>query len=123
MRVLLIEPGREPRTVEVDGSNESLQKLVDSTIYRAIFPFEDPVVLGCDEEAEFHPYQKPNRVVKMKRIGNHVILGPFFLCGIESNNLTDLSDTYVEKYKKLFQKPDCFIRTKDGRLGVLRLPI
>lgn len=38
MNVLLVEPGKEPRTVEVDGSNEAMQKLVDSTIYRAIFP-------------------------------------------------------------------------------------
>ena len=51
MKVLMIEPGKKPRKAEIDGSLEGMQKVVGGYI-QAIYPFEDPVALICNEEGK-----------------------------------------------------------------------
>ena len=44
MKVLFIQPLKTPKTVEIDGTLESMQKLVGGYI-EAIYPFEDGEIL------------------------------------------------------------------------------
>ena len=47
--VLIVEPGKEPYVKEIDSGLESLQHEVGGYI-EAIYPYEDPVALVCNEE-------------------------------------------------------------------------
>ena len=47
MLVLLVKPGQAPEPLELDGTLESMQKLVGGYI-QAIYPWEDPVALVCN---------------------------------------------------------------------------
>ena len=49
MKILALEPHRKPQIVEIDGSLKSMQEIVKGSI-EAIFPFDDPVALICNEE-------------------------------------------------------------------------
>lgn len=51
MRVLLVEPGKRPVLKEIDGSLKSMQEIVGGTI-QAIYPFDEPVVLICNDEGK-----------------------------------------------------------------------
>ena len=52
MKVLFIQPLKAPKTVEIDGSLESMQKLVGGYI-ESIYPFEDgEICLVCNEEGK-----------------------------------------------------------------------
>ena len=51
MKILLIEPGKVPRSLEIDPSLESMQKLVGGPI-QAVYPFEELVALICHEEGK-----------------------------------------------------------------------
>lgn len=47
LRVLVVEPGQPPAVQEIDGSLESMQRLVGGYI-QAVYPFDDPVALICN---------------------------------------------------------------------------
>ena len=49
--VLIVEPGKEPYVKEIDSGQESLQHEVGGYI-EAIYPYEDPVALVCNEEGK-----------------------------------------------------------------------
>lgn len=48
MRVLLVEPGKEPVLQEINGSLKSMQEIVGGTI-QALYPFEEHVALICND--------------------------------------------------------------------------
>ena len=49
--VLIVEPGKEPYVKEIDSGLESLQHEVGGYI-EAVYPYEDPVALVCNEEGK-----------------------------------------------------------------------
>ena len=59
--VLLVEPGQYPRMVTIDSGLESLQKAVGGDI-QAVYWFDDPVALICDEEGKLKG-SRPNRAL------------------------------------------------------------
>ena len=76
-----------------------------------IRPFDDPVVLVCDEEGKFKGYEL-NRAI----VGKDIIAGTFFLAGIDEEDLTDLPDDLAAKYEAMFSSPQVFIRSPRGIL-------
>lgn len=114
MKVLMIEPGKKPRKAEINGSLEGMQKVVGGYI-QAIYPFEDPVALICNEEGKLLeiPF---NRAL---RDGDgdiyDIVSGTFFLCGAppDSDSFEDLSDELMEKYSHRFSYAEMFLEV-DG---------
>ena len=53
MKILVVEPLEAPKIKEIDGSLEAMQKEVGGYI-QALFPFEEPVALICNEEGKLH---------------------------------------------------------------------
>ena len=104
MKILALEPHRKPQIVEIDGSLKSMQETVKGPI-EAIYPFDDPVALVCEEEALYHPEQKWNRPIK----GYGVIKGTFFLCGLGEDDFTDLPQELTEKYTEFFRQAYDFV--------------
>ena len=51
MLVLMIEPGKAPRRLELSHSLTEMQKAVGGSI-QILYPFEDPVALVCNEEGK-----------------------------------------------------------------------
>ena len=51
MTILVVEPMKKPTVQEIDGSLESMQRIVGGDI-EAVYPFDDPVVLVCHGEGK-----------------------------------------------------------------------
>ena len=79
----------------------------------AIYPWEDPVALVCDDEGLLKGYEL-NRLVSRDTI----ITGTFFICGLAEDNFTSLPDEYMEKYERLFRYPEIFVRTGAGVMAI-----
>ena len=110
MRVLIVEPRKTPRRADIPHTLRDMQQTVGGYI-EIVTPFDDPVVLVCDEEGKLKGYEL-NRAI----VGKNIIAGTFFLAGVEGEDLTDLSDDLVEKYEALFWSPQVFIRSPRGIL-------
>lgn len=51
MTVLLIEPGKTPRHMEIDGTLEGMQQVVSGTAFLCAAPLDSDNVQGLTEEA------------------------------------------------------------------------
>ena len=103
MKILVVEPGKAPKVNEIDGSLESMQRIVGGYI-QAIYPFDDPIALVCNDEGKINGLP-PNRVL-VDMDGNilDIICGTFFLCEAlpTEESFTRLSDELIEKYNAKF---------------------
>lgn len=91
MKVLIVEPGKRPIKADIDHTLHNLQKVVGGYI-QAIYPWNDPVALVCDEEGllkqlEFNRYVAPEVA----------IFGTFFICGLSEEDFADLPDNLMDK--------------------------
>ena len=109
MNVLWICPGKYPKQVSIDGSLQSMQDLVGGLI-QAIYPFEDPVALVCNDEGKLNGLV-PNRSLHDPETGKvyDIIFGNFFICGLGEEDFDELSPSLMEKYRTLFYYPELFI--------------
>ena len=112
MKILIVEPNRRPRRAEIPHSLSAMQQTVGGYI-EVICPFKDPVAIVCDEEGKLKGYE-PNRAIVHKDI----LVGTFFVCGVDGDDLTDLSDDLAAKYEKLFYYPQVFVRTPKGIMAI-----
>ena len=112
MHILIVEPNRRPRRAEIPHTLDAMQQTVGGYI-QAIYPFDDPVALVCNEEGKLTGLEL-NRLVAHQDI----IAGTFFVCGIGEEDFCDLTDDLAAKYEKLFYYPQVFVRTPKGIMGI-----
>ena len=109
MIVLAIQPGKMPEQVELDGSLESMQAFVGGSI-QAVYPFSDPVAIVCNDEGKLVGLEH-NRALRDEHGKIYDILcGPFFICGLGEEDFSSLPEELIQKYTRLFQHPELFLR-------------
>lgn len=103
LRVLVVEPGQPPAVQEIDGSLESMQRLVGGYI-QAVYPFDDPVALICNEEGKLLGLPM-NRTLRDERgVPYDIVCGTFFLAGIAEDDFASLTDRQIEKYTDYYRR-------------------
>ena len=111
MKILFVEPGKEAQPAEIQGDLKEMQAIVGGRI-EALCPWNDPAVLICNDEGDLLKLP-PNRVLE----DHDVILGNFFICGVEGDGFVSLSDEQMIKYQKKFRYPELFIDTPIGLIA------
>ncbi len=115
MKVLCVEPYKPPQEKEIDSGLESLQSEVGGWI-QAVYPFEDPVAIICNEEGKLNGMEL-NRALRDENGEVYdVIAGPFLIVGLGEEVFTSLSDDLIDKYKEVFAQPEVFLSTNSGLL-------
>ena len=117
MNVLLVEPMREPRAVQIDSGLESLQKAVGGSI-QAVYPYDDPVALICNEEGKLMGLPLNRSLTDENGEIYDIIAGNFILTGLTEDNFGDLSPELMEKFSEQFKHPEDFVRIAGKILGV-----
>ena len=119
MQVVVVEPKKKPVVQDIDSDLDSMQKIVGGPI-EAIYPFEEPVALICNEEGKLLNLPL-NRALRDDE-GNvyDIISGTFFLCAapLDSDRFTSLTDQQAKMYMERFAMPEMFLNV-DGALFVL----
>lgn len=116
MRVLVVEAGKLPIVREIDGSLESMQKIVGGLI-QAVYPFEEPVALICNDEGKINGLPMNRRIIEI----DDIIHGTFFICAapVGSECFASLSDEQIERYTQRFRFPEIFLPLGDDLVFVL----
>ena len=111
MKVLFIQPLKAPKTVEIDGSLESMQKLVGGYI-EAIYPFEDSeICLVCNEEGKLEGLPLNRALYDTEGEIYDVIAGSFFICSApsDSESFESIEDEKLPLLMKRFEAIECYI--------------
>ena len=109
MKVLVVEPEKEPYVKEISSGLSSLQKEVGGFI-EAVYPFEDPVAIICNEEGKLEGLPL-NRALRDE--DGHVydiIAGTFLIAGLSEDNFCSLDDAQIEKFSAMYKSPELFMR-------------
>ena len=94
IKILKVEPRKEPYVKEVANELSALQKEVGGGLIEAVYINGD--VLVCNEEGKLRGMEL-NRV-----IGKDSIAGDFFICGEDGEEFVSLSDEKIEFYSREF---------------------
>ena len=119
MQVIVVEPRKKPVVQDIDAGLESMQKIVGGFI-QAIYPFEEPVALICNEEGKLQNLPLNRALRDDAGEVYDIISGTFLLCAAppDSNNFAGLTDLQVKTYLERFAMPEMFLSV-GGALFVL----
>ena len=94
-----------------------MQKFVGGTI-QAVYPFSDPVAIVCNDEGKLLGLGY-NRALRDDD-GNiyDILCGPFFVCGLGKEDFTSLPEELMEKYFRIFEHPELFIRVGNSLMAI-----
>ena len=112
MKILIVEPNRRPRRAEIPHALGAMQQTVGGYI-QAIYPYDDPVALVCDEEGKLKGLDLNRYIPNVD-----IIAGTFFVCGLGEEDFTNLPDELADKYEKMFYYPQVFLRSPKGIIAL-----
>ena len=109
MQVIMCKPGKRACITTIENTLASLQRLVGGYI-EAVYPFDDPVAIICNEEGKLNGLELNRALRDESGKVYDIIAGPFLVVGLGEEDFTSLSKDYQEKYFKLFEHPELFLR-------------
>lgn len=117
MTVLIVEPQKKPYVKDVSPELSSLQHEVGGYI-QAVYPYEEPVAIICDEEAKLKSSELNRALRDDEGHIYDVVAGTFLIAGLGEEDFTSLTPEQIEQFKARFDTPEMFLRL-NGKLIVL----
>lgn len=113
--VVLVEPGKYPRLVEIKDSLEAMQSLVEGNI-EEYMPYEDEVAIICNEEGKMNGMPLNRAIYSDDKEMLDIIAGKFFICyaPFESEKFLSMPKELARKYEEKFKYPERFYKTANG---------
>ena len=106
--VVLCEPGKEAYATTIANNLESLQKTVGGYI-EAIYPFDDPVAIICNEEGKLNSMELNRALLDDSEQIYDILAGQFIVIGLGDDDFASLSKEFQEKYCRTFKHPEMFL--------------
>ena len=94
IRILVVEPSKEPKQIKVEHTLENLQKIVGGFIEYVELDYNTDII--CNEEGKLLGLEL-NR-----KLGNDIIAGTFLIVGQHNGETISLSRKQIKKYKEMF---------------------
>ena len=104
MKIIVFEPGRKAVVKNVQNDLESLQHIVNGYI-EILHPFDGPVALVVNEEGKLNRSRANRPFYDDEGKILDILYGTFFLCGDGEDDLTDIPEELIPKYKDMFPLP------------------
>lgn len=122
--VLLVQPNKYPKMIEIEDSLEAMQAVVGGDI-EEYMPFEDEVAIICNEEGKIAGLPLNRAVYDDSKTMIEIMAGDFFIAyaPISSEKFLSLPDDMAKKYSEKFRYPENFFRTNDGIKAVPFKPV
>ena len=89
---------KKPTIQEIDGSLESMQRIVGGDI-EAVYPFDDPVVLVCHGEGKLLGLPMNRALTDESGVPYDIVCGTFFVVGIGDENFTSLTVEDIYRFQ------------------------
>lgn len=109
MSVLLVEPWKYPKIIELEDEYEALKDAVGGMI-EVTYPFDEEVGIILNEEGKLIGLE-PNRAMRTNDGEIYdIYVGPFLVVGLTEDSFCSLSKEQLEKYEKMFHQPEMFMK-------------
>ena len=105
IKVLIIEPGKEPYAADIPSCLEALQNQAGGLI-QVLYPFpcDEPAAIICNDEGKLLNLQW-NRPL-FDEDGNiyDIIVGTFLVVGLTEDDFGSLSEEQIQRYTEYFHR-------------------
>lgn len=112
-------PGKPAIITSISSSLESMQQFVGGYI-QAVYPFEEPVCIVCNEEAKLIGMELNRGLHTPDGVLYDIVAGPFFICDCREETFGSLNHEQQEKYKEIFKEPEVFVKM-DGDIKSIKI--
>ena len=112
MKVLIVEPLKEPYVKDIPNTLEAKQQIVGGLI-QSIYPFDHPeIALICNDEGKLMGLPLNRALFDDQGNIYDIIAGTFFICSapLDSDSFASLTDEQIEKYKKRFDAMEFYLK-------------
>ena len=107
--ILVVEPGKEPYEKEIDSGLSSLQHEVGGYI-QAVYPFEEPVAILCNEEGKFEGLPLNRALRDDDGEIYDIVAGTFLVVGLTEDNFGSLTPEQMQHFTEYFKTPEQFAK-------------
>ena len=120
MNILLIEPMKTPRAIQIPPGLESLQKAVGGDI-EALYPFREMAAVITNGEGKNlglplnRAFRDENGVIY------DIIAGNMLIVGLGEESFSDLPPDLMHKYSEQFKDPETFMKI-GGQIIAIKCP-
>lgn len=120
LKVLVVEPDKEPYVKEIEAGYRALQQEVDGTI-QGVYPFTDPVGIVCNDDGKWLglPLNRALRDEEGKIYD--IVAGTFLVVGLGEEDYCSMDTEMLEKYSELFKNPEMYVQVA-GEIKALPVP-
>ena len=115
--VLVVEPGKEPYEKEIDSGLSSLQNEVGGYI-QAVYPFEEPVAVICNEEGKFEGLPLNRALRNDDGEIYDIVAGTFLVVGLTEDNFGSLTPELMQHFTEYFKTPEQFAKLGDRIVAI-----
>lgn len=115
--VLVVEPGKEPYEKEIDSGLSSLQNEVGGYI-QAVYPFEEPVAVICNEEGKFEGLPLNRSLRDNDGEIYDIVAGTFLVVGLTEDNFGSLTPELMQHFTEYFKTPEQFAKLGDRIVAI-----
>ena len=112
MRIVLLEPDKTAKEVEIGTSLKDLQDVVGGLI-EPVYCFDDAVCMIVNEEGKMRSLPLNRGIYDDSKKLVDIIAGTAFICDCSTDRFKSLSDEQIEKYKEQFRLPEKFFKSGD----------
>lgn len=112
IRVVLLEPGKEARPVEIGHTLEDMEEIVGGMI-EAFYPFfDEDVCIVCNEEGKLIGLPLNRAIYEDVQGGKilDIIAGTCFICDCSGTDFGSLNQEQIDRYIEKYRYPEHFIR-------------
>lgn len=95
IRVLIVEPNKEPKQIRIEHTLDKLQNIVDGLIEYVELDYNTDII--CNEEG------KLLNLELNRKLGNDIIAGTFIIVGQHCGETISLSRKQIKQYKEMFR--------------------
>ena len=117
MTVVACYPGKTAQVIEIKDGLKGMQEFVGGYI-EAIYPFDDPVAIVCNEEGKINRMELNRAVYGETGEMIDIIAGPMFICSLGEEDFASIRGEMLEKYLEKFKQPETFIKIGNDILAM-----
>ena len=117
MTVLLVEPEKYPRPVEIGTDLEDLQKAVGGYI-EVTYPFDEQVGLVMNEEGKLEGLPLNRAIRDDDGQIYDVVAGSFLVVGLTEESFGSLTPDQMQRFEQQFHQPEVFVQMGKGIMAV-----
>ena len=115
--ILVVEPGKGPYEKEIDSGLSSLQHEVGGYI-QAVYPFEEPVAILCNEEGKFEGLPLNRALRDDDGEIYDIVAGTFLVVGLTEDNFGSLTPELMQHFTEYFKTPEQFAKLGDRIVAI-----